>query len=90
MSESLAEKIAQTLQKCCPAFKRVKDGAAVWHGCRCQAKRADGNPCLCVWHTQSTCMAGKWPQLAFVDETKAKEQQKADRYLEKAKQALAD
>lgn len=87
--EYLDERIAAVLSKVCPAFHRDKHGGpATWHQCKCKAETR-GN-CTCVWQEVSDCEAGKWPQLAFVDEHRAAEQAKAKIELERAKQALAE
>lgn len=87
-SMCLDERIAMVLDGACPAFYRVKHGGpALWHQCRCKAVVIGF--CECVRQTQSSCRAGTWPQLAFVDEYWAAEKAKAKIELERAKDAIA-
>ena len=83
-----AEKIAEVLSKACPAFFRDWCRGITWQQCYCSAKR--GEPCICVWRKTDTCIAGKWPQLAFINDEQKQKRQEADIILEKAKQAIAD
>ena len=88
-----AEKIAKILNEHCPAFRREHGaGAATWHECKCLAQCShDVNSiesCTCVWHQTDTCVAGTWPQLAFVSEQKNQQRKRVDGYLEQAKKAI--
>ena len=86
-TEQLSIKISTVLQRACPAFKRIAGGAAEWHHCECKA--VSGDPCTCVWHCTDTCIAGKWPQLSFVNDIPATKRKTAKIFLDKAQQAIA-
>ena len=87
-----AYKIASILNKCCPAFYMDKEaGGATWHHCHCRAQTSKADypqSCTCVWRTTDSCLAGKWPQLAFlnIDQQNAKEL--ANKWLNKAESAI--
>lgn len=86
-----AQRIAEILAKRCPAFSYDKDcGLTVWHCCYCKAQTSGKNfdnltPCTCVWHQTDTCIAGTWPQLAFINEKRQLTEQKANYWLAMAK-----
>ncbi len=86
----LAEKIAKTLDGVCPAFHREGRGPATWHQCHCSAEPGAFRyfqPCVCVWHLTDSCVAGKWPQLAFICQKADHDATEAATMLELAKQA---
>ena len=85
--KQLSVRIKSVLLGVCPAFVFTGRGASLWHGCDCKAQR--GGPCDCVWHTTSTCIAGTWPQLTFVDEYHKERNKAAMVELAKAKAAIA-
>jgi hypothetical protein len=91
MDESMAKRIADVLQKTCPAFHYdERGGPAMWHRCCCGAQAGDHPSCVCVWHQKSGCHAGKWPQLAFVDERRELERIRAQEVTERVRAVISN
>jgi hypothetical protein len=78
MNESNALKVANILKKKCPAFKYEPSNTAVWHGCDC---KVNGLPCVCVWLLTDECNDGKWKELDFLTNERAKEQKRRSKAL---------
>lgn len=70
MDPNMQHKIAHILSKACEAFKRCEN---TWDNledqCACRATQPTPgrfDACSCVAGITDTCIAGTWPQLAFV------------------------
>jgi hypothetical protein len=85
--KDLSRQISAILQECCPAFVRKRDSesGSEWHYCHCNAQNMD--PCDCVWQITDTCIAGTWPQLAFLKKLKKQQEEQLAMFLEQAKRA---
>ncbi len=88
MKDHTAERISQVLLKACPAFARKSGFAGCeWHHCKCEAQC--GSTCDCVWKEIDTCVAGTWPQLAFLKEIHRQHRVASDKALVEARAAVA-
>ena len=88
------EQVAKVLNKVCPAFVDTHTQSSVWHGCYCKAQASHAGDerqhCDCVWHLSDTCIAGTWPQLAFLSEKTQSQKVEANGWLKKAQQAITE
>ncbi len=81
----LSEIIAKTLKSACPAFHSEDGLEPIWQRCKCLAQ-VDAY-CTCVWYLSSSCIAGTWLQLSFVDDEISANERAAKKMLNQAMEA---